>query len=581
MKKIQILLLTFAAAWMMTACEKDGEILIVTAPGAASDLNANSTEIVLSSENPDNLALTLYWNNGQPPTVNNPNVSLPDGLESLVLQMSADETFALSYEQRLENGRSSVQFTVAALNSIMLRLGFADTQQHEVYARLKSEMKGTASFSEVLKLRITPFVIDMNVMEMQNKDDRSVFAVLRSTDQTPGLYEGFAVASGWQKFYFAAADGTLWGTNASTGTAFDLLNAPDDNTMWDTIWDCWFTNASGCHYIYMDTDAAKWIQVHLPSITVTADGTAVDMKFSASKRSWTGVFTTAATDVPLTVGGIGAQYDIDTGDSGTPKDSPFSISASADGSFRFVSGIANTGITAGKAGTYTLTLDVENSTWQLAEGGGGPVVTYPEALYAYYYYKEASQRLGLATAMSAREEEGSYEGFVYTDPSWDAASSNFRFLTAMDDTATIYATNSTQYELTSDASAWNLYSSHPGLNYLVADLAAMNWSETKVAQIAVCGDFNSWSTTANTMQYDATTGKWMATCNIATIGYGFKFILGDAENAWRWQYGDPDNDGVLMIAGDTDNVVPAATGTYKIKLNLSSFSAPTYTLTLQ
>lgn len=581
MKKIQTILLIFTVAWITAACQKDGETLVVTTPEGASGLNANAAEIVLSADNTDNLALTLYWNNGQAPTVSNPNVSLPDGLVSLTLQMSADDAFTALYEQKLENGGSSVQFTVAALNSIMLRLGFADAELHDVYVRLKTGMNGKASFSETLKLRIAPFIIDMHVMEMQNKDDRSVFAVLRSTDETPDRFEGFAVASAWQKFYFAAADGTLWGTNATTGTAFDLLNTADDDSMWEKIWDCWFADASGCHYIYMDTGTAKWAQVHLPAVTVTADGEPVNMKFSTSTKSWTGVFTTAADDAALTVGGTGARYDIDTGDSGAPKDSPFSISASADGSFRFISGTADTGIKAGKAGTYTLTLDVGNSTWSLAEGGGGPVVTYPAALYAYYYYKEASQRLGLATAMAAREEEGCYEGFVYTDPAWSAELSNFRFLTAMDDTATVYATNSTQYELTSDGSAWNLWSSNTGLNYVVADLAAMSWSETQVAQIAVSGDFNDWSTTADVMQYDVETGKWTATCNISAVGYGFKFVLGDAANAWRWQYGDPDGDGVLQIAGNADNIVPSSAGTYKIELDLNSFSAPAYTLTIQ
>ena len=581
MKKIQVILLTFLAAGMMAACAKDGETLVVTAPGAASNLGANATEIVLSGENTASLALTLYWNNGGVPTVSNPNVSLPDGLANLTLQMSADDAFTSVYEQKLENGEASVQFTVAALNSIMLRLGFADAELHDVYVRLKTEMNGKASMSETLRLHIAPFIIDMHVMEMQNKDDRSVFAVLRSTDENPEVFEGFAVASAWQKFYFAAADGTLWGTNASTGTAFDLLNTADDDTMWEKVWDCWFANASGCHYIYMNTATTQWAQVHLPVINVTAGGEAVGMKFSTSEKCWTGVFTTTAANTALAISGTGARYDIETGDSGTPKDAPFTITGSTDGSFRFVTGAGDTGITVEKAGTYTLTLDVENSTWQLAEGGGGPVVTYPEALYAYYYYKEASERLGLATKMAAQETDGSYQGFIYTDPDWSAELSNFRFLTATDDTATVYATNSTQYELTSDGSAWNLWSSNTGLNYVVVDLAAMNWSETKVAQIAVTGDFNSWSTSADVMQYDAATGKWTATCNISTIGYGFKFVLGDAENAWRWSYGDPDGDGVLAIVGDTENVVPTTPGTYKIELDLSSFAAPTYTLTLQ
>lgn len=574
MKKIQAILLIFAAAWMMAACQKDGETLVVTAPEGASGLNADATEIVLSADNTDNLALTLYWNNGEAPTVSNPNVSLPDGLVSLTLQMAADESFSAAYEQTLENGLSSVQFTGTALNNIMLRLGFADAELHDVYVRLKTEMNGEASLSESLKLRIAPFVIDMSVMEMQTTDFATTFATLHCGADTPSLFEGFAVtSSGWYNFYFVAADGTVWGNDGDSGVPFVISTS-------DSKWNCWFAGTTGCHYIFMDTQLREWWQIHLPAVQITAGGDPVDMRFSSGTKTWTGVFTTTTDNAPLTVGGTGARYDKTVGTEGdaVPIDCPFSIVANGDGTFRFAEGETDSAMSAGTAGTYTLTLDVENSTWQLAEGGSGPAVTYPEALYAYYYYKEGSQRLGLATAMAAGDEEGSYEGFVYTDPDWSAELSNFRFLTAMDDTATVYATNTDQYALSSDASVWNLWSSNTGLNYVVADLAAMNWSETKVAQIAVCGDFNGWSTTADVMQYDAATGKWTATCDIAAIGYGFKFVLGDAEDAWRWQYADPDNDGVLAIAGNADNVVPQTTGVYKIELDLSSFSSPTYTL---
>ena len=42
-----------------------------------------------------------------------------------------------------------------------------------------------------------------------------------------------------------------------------------------------------------------------------------------------------------------------------------------------------------------------------------------------------------------------------------------------------------------------------------------------------------------------------------------------------------DGDGVLQIAGNADNIVPLSAGTYKIELDLNSFSAPAYTLTIQ
>ena len=79
----------FAILLLAVSCEKDGDKLIVTEPGAPSDFSASSTEIVLSSDGVDALALSLFWNAGALPEVSDPTVALPDDLTELSIQFSA------------------------------------------------------------------------------------------------------------------------------------------------------------------------------------------------------------------------------------------------------------------------------------------------------------------------------------------------------------------------------------------------------------------------------------------------------------------------------------------------------------
>lgn len=179
--------------------------------------------------------------------------------------------------------------------------------------------------------------------------------------------------------------------------------------------------------------------------------------------------------------------------------------------------------------------------------------------------------LSLACQMSETADEGIFEGFIYTDPDWGANYSNYRF--HADDK--VYSSNNDgQYAL--GEGGWNCWSSNTGMNYIVADFTTMTWSETKVTQVAVAGDFNSWSLETDLFTFNMETGKWEVECNISNVEYGIQFVLGDESNTWRWIYKDSEGDGILSLQGD--NYIPQ-TGKYKIVLDLSNFTAPTYTMT--
>ena len=555
--------------FLATSCDKDGEMLKVTEPGAPSDFSASPTEVVLTSDGTDVLALSLVWTAGALPEVSDPTIALPDDLTEESIQFSSTEDFASYSEIFLEKGQTSLQFTGGELSKLLMKFGMTEVQQYSLYTRLAVKMGTKYTYGTTVVIKVTPYAVETGWMQIVSKTDvTDVLATLYCKDATPTLFEGFAVpAGGWYNCFFIAADGTQWGCNADW-TPFSLVANSENN--------CWFAEPSGCQYVYADTANELWWHVNVPTVNVNIDGAPVELKYSKSAGGYSGTITTSSANTAITITGTGARFDITTGTdagiAGIPY--PFCLVPSGAGSFEFINAESTTdSFTIENAGTYTITFNVSEYTWTLKEGAEEPpVVSYPENVAMYYYLKEASDKLGLACDMAKTAEDGIFEGFIWTDPDWGANFSGFRFHAD----EMIYSSNGDgQYVL--GEGGWNCWSSNTGMNYVVADFTTMTWSETKVTQVAVAGDFNSWSLDSDQFAFNMETGKWEIECNIANVGWGIQFVLGDESNTWRWIYKDSEGDGILSLQGD--NYIPQV-GKYKIVLDLSNFTAPTYTMTL-
>jgi hypothetical protein len=95
-----------------------------------------------------------------------------------------------------------------------------------------------------------------------------------------------------------------------------------------------------------------------------------------------------------------------------------------------------------------------------------------------------------------------------------------------------------------------------------ADVSALTISYT-TTNWGVSGDFNSWSTTATPMTFNATTNQWTVSGVTMTAGTGFKF-LGDP--SWNTNFG-VDSKGNLSYNGA--NIPVTKSGTFTITLDLS------------
>ncbi|MGN0188011.1 MAG: DUF5111 domain-containing protein, partial [Candidatus Cryptobacteroides sp.] len=553
------------AAFALTACEKDGEKLIVTSPEEPGQFSASPLEIILESSARDALATTFVWNEGAMPTVSDPSVNLPDDLVSTVLQLSDTETFSNTVDTPVSKGATNVQFTVEQLNQVMMKLGFSDSALHDVFARLAVTMGSHTAYSDVLNLRIAPYTIEKKISIVSSSDFTIVAGDLVPKAATPLLYEGFAYTpSGWYNCFFLASDGTVWGCNENW-TAFSLV--PDSSN------NCWFAEPSGVQYVFADTENGLWYHISIPTVDAVVGAETTTLKYSKSAGALTGTVTLSA-DSEILLKGNGARFDITTGtDAGIPGiEYPFCLEAYGTDGFVFTAGTSTDKVLKpGKAGTFTLRLDITTCTWSLEEvDPDAPVVTYPDYVTAYYYKKESTEKLSVATVFSKTDTDGIYEGFIYTDPAWGESYSNFRFETP---DGTVYGT-SDHYNLSD--SGWNIWEDTPGLHYVTVDLTTMTWSTSDLLQIAVSGDFNGWGT-SDVMTFDLASGKWVIECDVTFIEWGLKFTIGNADDYWKWTYADSDLDGVLNIS--TDNIIPSSTGKYRFELVLSSFSAPTYTMT--
>ena len=153
---------------------------------------------------------------------------------------------------------------------------------------------------------------------------------------------------------------------------------------------------------------------------------------------------------------------------------------------------------------------------------------------------------------------GIYEGYV----NMPNAGNNFKLCTELDWNGTNYGWGGTASTISGSGSAGNCWNPGPGYFKVDADTKGLTIQYAK-CNWTIAGDFNSWSTSANPMTFDATTNVWTATGISLTAGQGWKFV---GDSGWATNFG-VDSKGNLAYNGP--NIAVAKTGTYTITLDVS------------
>ena len=228
MKTITNFLFLLVAAVCFVACEKDGDKIYLNSI-EAGDLMASESEVVLSQDNSKDIVLSLAWTRDNL-AVSDPNVSTPD-LITMTLQASTASDFSSAVVESVETSLSKV-YTGADLNTVA----------------------------------VTPYTIDMSVGYVLDTKQADTGLTLYSAASN-GDYVGFMGVSGWYNYYLKEGDGTIWGNDGVTGTAF-LMSSENDS---DKRWNFWFPGRSGCYYVDVNTSKKVWSALYIPSLTVAGD----------------------------------------------------------------------------------------------------------------------------------------------------------------------------------------------------------------------------------------------------------------------------------------------------------------------
>jgi len=557
-RHLTIVAAALAMGAAFTACDRDGDTIYTN--GASSALiDGDTSDIVLDKDRLDALAMTIYWDANGDISLSDPLVAAPDNAVTNAIQFAADPDFNLMVEETVAPGTYERQLTCAQLNALVSRLGFAGGERHPLYIRVVSTIGPNipAKYSDVLCINVTPYFIDMTVGFILDSAHADTGCTLASP-AADGVYTGFIGASGWFNWYLLEGNGTEWGNDAVTGTAFVLGNS----TTGEEYWNMWFPEAAGCYYTIVDTKNNEWSALLIPELTVSGDISGT-MTYDRKTNTWTMPFTAAAAGtVNVTVSGLAAQYNVSTGTDAVTPGEPVGFGGDASAlSFGQAAAVA---VTVAAAGDNTLYLNLSDpKAWTLTAEGGAPAPV--EEVAEYIYLPGIVDPWGFDDALKLYDEDTrSYGGVHYIDSEW-----GYQIAVEKDNWTDVYhmadGGNAFEGSLIFQG-ANNITAPEPGIYLMNVSIGNLTYRLNRVDKVAYSGLNDDWSLTE--MTPGDTPGVYTATVTkSANTPWGVKIIINDN---WDLFFGGNGRPGELVLnhdgfEGDND----LANGTYTLTVDLA------------
>lgn len=380
MKTLKYICSLLLVALSVAACQKDEDKLYVSSIKGET-VTATADNIVLSKDNKNDEVLTLSWTKEQL-TTSNPDLK-PTDLMIQKLQVSTQDDFSGSMLETVMTTLTKT-YTGADLNNLAKNIGATPDVENSLYFRLASQTGQNMSpvYSNVITVKVTPFTVDMGIGFILDKNMEDTGLTLASP-QWDGIYSGFVGATSWMNFYLREGDDTTWGNDGVSGTAF-VMSSSDEV---DARWNFWYPGLGGCYYTVVNTPAAEWTALYIPTLTVSGDLTG-EMTFDRPTVKWNYIFTAEkAGDITVRIAGNGKLYNVSTGtDDAAAIDTPVAFGQNGD-KLTFAQGTSATAtdikVSVPAAGEYTLVLNLFNPEVWTAEvvAGGEAPVQIPSALY--------------------------------------------------------------------------------------------------------------------------------------------------------------------------------------------------------
>lgn len=555
-KTIATLLL--AALCSITACSPDGDTLY-TSGAADLVLAGNESDIVLSHDALDALALTLYWNDNSEISLSDARVDAPKYAIENIIQFSTSENFDNVTEVAVNEGVFERQFSCGELNAVLTKLGFEPGVKAPLYIRIKGSLAENIapSYSKVRVVNITPYKVDTTVGRVLNekKEDTGRILYAPADDR---IYYGFIGAGAWEHWFLNEADGTTWGNDDVTGTAFVMSSA-------GSAWNFWYPETSGCYYTTVDTHLNEWTALLIESLTVSGD-VAGEMTYDRKANTWKlPVDLPAAGSLHVTLTGTGKLYTAATGtDNAAAITTSVGFSGNAGGlTFHATTGGSPLTLDVPAAGETDLLLDLNNpKAWTLATGTAAPEEKPAEILWV------AGHNDGLTGSWNFdswlrlyNEDDLTYGGVLNIHSLY-----GYKLYKEQDNWDDFYGMvaggNGYEGQLEANGSQ-NIYAPEPGLYVADVSLSGLTYKLTAVHSVHFAGLNDDWNLSPLTATSKAGVYTAIVT-KTADTPYGVKVIINED---WDLAFGGGGGYlGLYQDGFDGDNDL--SNGTHILTVNL-------------
>lgn len=322
MKTLNKILLTLASILALMSCEKDGEKIYLQSLGS-DELIATTDKVVLSVETSQKVVLSFAWK-GQDVQISDTTVGTTAKAKNY-MEVSLSEDFS-GQIYKDETTSNSIAYKGGELNSIVNGLGAKVGEVNNVFFRLGSATGENIpyAYSNVVKVDVTPYVMDMNTGVLLAADKTENGKTLYS-ENADGIYKGFlGIKIADKNFWLKEGDGSIWGNIADSEKTFVISSDPSNQ------WNFWFPEIAGCYYTVIDTQAEEWSATLLSTITINGD-IQDDMSFDIENNRWICNYTSdSSKDINITLSGTSRIFNATTGSTEGTSDT-FGFANSNDG----------------------------------------------------------------------------------------------------------------------------------------------------------------------------------------------------------------------------------------------------------
>lgn len=556
-----VLLLVVALGF--AACEKDENKIYLSSLTSDGPLIATETEVTLSKDKNSDIVLSLAWTK-QALQISDPSLTAID-VTIQTLQASLTEDFSTTIGE--ENVTSlSKAYTGTELNALANNVGATVDQANDVYFRIAAQLGSnmTPVYSNVVKVAVTPYFMDMSTIYVLNVTDGTRTGVWLYSADSDGEYTGFMGVTSWYNFRLEEGDGTVWGNLDVSDTEFQMSST--------STWSLWFPSPGGCYYVDVNTNTERWSALYISGLTLTG-GINGEMTASQSEAKWTYQFTADQAGMyTFQVAGTGKQYDYTTRTDDSKATSANVAFAQNGETLTFGDEAGDITVNVETAGTNTLTLDLTDPTaWKATVTAGDSSSSEEEGGDDESGEDEGgddegtgeSKDITLTTYWVDSSSGDYYNGVAYLN-----STDKFRVVAGSYTYGLGSATDEYSGSLSQGSDTYISAPSTSGLYYLNVQVSALSYSLVALGeQIYYSGLNNDWTSFVG-LDATETAGVFQGDLTFTTTD-GIKLYL---TNAWTYEYGG--YGGTLYYKGNTGITVDT-TGTYTLTVNLI---AGTYTI---